>query len=127
MAKGRDGVEIKSMIDLVQYVMAVRWMGRGLSEHHVVMCKVRLVGVWIKRRVVVVGARRIKSEKLREHQYKVGYARSLEGKEEEWEGDNNVEHMWEQVKRSMVESTREVYGSVQVGERTQRVCGGMTR
>ena len=34
----------------------------------------------IKRKWVVVGARRIRSEKLREHQCREGYARSLEGK-----------------------------------------------
>ena len=50
---------------------------------------------------MVVGARGIRSEKLREHQYREGYARSLEGKGAEWEGDNNVENMWEQVKRAM--------------------------
>ena len=55
----------------------------------VVLSKVRLVGAWIKRREVVDGARRIKSEKLRKHKYKEGYARSLDG------GENNVEHMWE--------------------------------
>ena len=41
----------------------------------------------------MVGARRIRSEKLREHQYREGYARALEGKGLEWDGDNNVEHM----------------------------------
>ena len=55
---------------------------------------------------MVVGARRIRSE---------GYARSLEGKGVEWDGDNNVEHMWEQVKRAMVESARKVCGSVRAG------------
>ena len=35
-------------------------MGRGLSDHHVVLCKVRSVGTWIKRREVMVGARRIR-------------------------------------------------------------------
>ena len=34
---------------------------------------------------MVVGARRIRSEKLREHQYREGYTRSLEGKGVEWE------------------------------------------
>ena len=43
---------------------------------HVVLCKVRLVGAEIERREVVVGARRIRSEKEREHQYKEGYSRS---------------------------------------------------
>ena len=56
----------KDMLCYVQDVRAVRGMGRGLSDHHVVLCKVILVGAWIKRTEVVDGARRIKSEKLRE-------------------------------------------------------------
>ena len=59
----------KAMLCYVQDVRAVRGMGRGLSDHHVVLCKVRLVGTWIKRRKVVNGARRIRSEKLWECQY----------------------------------------------------------
>ena len=42
---------------------------------------------------MVVGARRIRTEKLKEHQYREGYARSPEGKGVEWDGDNNFEHM----------------------------------
>ena len=41
------------------------------------------------------GDRRIRSEKLREHQYIEGYARSLEGKRIEWNRENNVDHVWE--------------------------------
>ena len=41
----------------------------------------------------MVEARRIRSEKLRDHQCRKGYARSLEGKGVEWDGDNNVEHV----------------------------------
>ena len=51
-------MEIKCLIDLVlvkkdklryvQYVRAVRGMGQDLSEHHVVLCKVRLVGAWLR-------------------------------------------------------------------------------
>ena len=48
-------------------------MGQGLSDPNIVLCKVRIVGAWIKRREVVVGARRIRSEKLRKHHYRVGY------------------------------------------------------
>ena len=58
------------------------------------------------------GARKIRSEKLREHQHREEYARSLKGKSVEWDGENNVEHTWEQVKRAMVESVNEVCGSV---------------
>ena len=68
------------MLLYMQDVRAVRGMGLGLSEHHVVLSKVRLVGAWIKRREVVVGDRRVRSEKLREHQYREGYARFLERK-----------------------------------------------
>ena len=82
-----------------------RGMGRGLSYHHVVLRKVRLVGAWTKRREVAVGVRRIGSEKLREHQNREGNARFPDGKGVEWDGVNNVEYMWEQVQRAMVEST----------------------
>ena len=54
----------------------------------------------------MVGARRIRSEKLKEYQYREGYARSLEGKRVEWDEEKNVKHIWEQVK---------VCGSVRVG------------
>ena len=56
----------------------------------------------------MVGARRIRSKKLWEHQYRERYARFFEGKGVEWDGDNNVEHMWELVKWTMAESAREV-------------------
>ena len=39
-----------------------------------------------------------------------------------WDGDNNFEHMWEQVKREMVESAREMCGSVRVGEKEPKEC-----
>ena len=83
----------RDMLYFVQDVMTVRGMGRGISDHHVVLIKVRLEGTWIKMRVVVDGARRGRSEKLREHQYREEYARTLEGKRVEWDGENNVEHM----------------------------------
>ena len=60
----------RDMLRYVQDVRVVKGMGRGLSDHHVVLCKIRLVGTWIKRREVVVGARRIRSEKLREDRYR---------------------------------------------------------
>ena len=71
---------MRDMLRYVQEVREVRGMGRSLSDHYAVMCKVRLEGTWIKRREVVVGAGRIRSEKLKEHQYREGYVRSLEGK-----------------------------------------------
>ena len=90
VARRHGGVEVKVTIDLalvkrdllrhVQDVKAVRGKGRGLSDHLAVQWKVRLVGAWIKRRDVMVGARMIRSEKPREHQYRERYDRSLEGK-----------------------------------------------
>ena len=55
-------------------------MGRDISDHHVVFRKVRLVRTWMMRREAVDGTMRIISEKLMEHQYREGYARSLAGK-----------------------------------------------
>ena len=53
-------MEVKSIIhlvlvkrDILQYVhnvRVVRRMGQGLSEYYVVLCKVRLVGAWMKKR-----------------------------------------------------------------------------
>ena len=55
VAKGNDGLEEESMIDVVfvkndilryvQDVSVITGIGRGLSDHHVVLCKVRQVGV----------------------------------------------------------------------------------
>ena len=69
---------------------------------------------------MVIRARRIRSEKLKKHQYREGYARSLEGKGVEWDGDNNIEHMWEQVKQATVGSAREVCTSVRVRGRNPK-------
>ena len=64
------------------------------------------------------GARRIRSEKLREDRHREGYARSLEVKRVR-DGEN-FEHTWEQVKWTMVESVREVCGSVRVEGNNQK-------
>ena len=90
VARGQDGEVVKSTIDLVlvkkdmfryvQDVKAVKGMGRRLSDSHIVLCKVRLVGTGIKRREMVNRARKIRSEELREHQYMVGYTSRLESK-----------------------------------------------
>ena len=74
----------------------------------------------------MVGARRIiRSEKLREHEYREGYSRSLLGRRVEWVGDDNVKHIWEHVKLAMVESAKEVCSIVRVGgKEPKRVCDG---
>ena len=43
--------------DMLGHMQGVRGMGRGLSDHYVILCKVRLVSAWVKRREVVVGVR----------------------------------------------------------------------
>ena len=88
----------KDMLRFVQDVRGMRRMVRDLSDNHIVLCKVRLVGVWIKSREVVNRARRSRSEKLREHQYREGYSTSLDGKKVKRYLENNVKHMWELVK-----------------------------
>ena len=50
------------------------------------------------RRKEVVGAKRIRSEKLKEDRYKEEYAWSLEGKRVEGDGNNVNEAYVEQVK-----------------------------
>ena len=79
--------------DMLHY--AVRGMGRGLSDPHALLNKVKLMGVWIKTIETVNGVRRITSEKLREHQYTEGYFRCLENKRIEWDEQSKVDHMWE--------------------------------
>ena len=46
------------MIDLV---LVKRDILRYVQDHHVVLCKVRLLRIWIKKRKVVIGARRIRN------------------------------------------------------------------
>ena len=92
----------KDMQRYMQDVRTVRGMGQVLSDHYVVLCKIKLVRTWIKRSDVVNEVRKIRSEKLREHQYREGYARSLEGKRVKWNREINVK----QVKWLMVESER---------------------
>ena len=70
----------KDMLRYVQHVKAIRGIERGLLDHHVVLCKVRLVATLIKRREVVNEVRRVRSKKLRENQYIEGYDRCLESK-----------------------------------------------
>ena len=84
-------------------------MGRSVSDH-VALCKVRLVGVWIKRREVVNGVRWTRSENFREHQCMEGYGRCLESKVVEWDEGRNIEEIWEPVKRAMVDNVRDVCG-----------------
>ena len=55
-----------------------------------------------------IGARRIRIEKLREHQYREKYVWPLESKSTELDGESVVEHILEQVKWVMVENARDM-------------------
>ena len=44
----------KDMLRYMQDVRVGKGTGRGLSDHQVVLCKIRLLGAWIKRRGVMV-------------------------------------------------------------------------
>ena len=59
--------------------------------------------------------------KLRGHQYREGYATSLQCKRVEWDGESTVEHIWEQMRQAIVESAREVCGSVSEGKEPKSV------
>ena len=83
------------------------------------------MGAWVKGREAINRARKIRSEELREHQYRGGYDRCFENKIVEWNEDSNVEQVWEQVKWAMVENIREVFRSVMVLEITKGMCGGI--
>ena len=64
------------MLLYMQYVMAVKGMGRNLSDERVLLYKTNLVGLWVKRREVVDRIR-IRSEKLMENQCR-GYTRTIQ-------------------------------------------------
>ena len=70
-------------------------------------------------------ARMMRSEKLREQHYREGYVRCLENKRTEWDGERNVEYMWNQIKLAVFGVAREVCGSVRVEEKNPNICGGM--
>src|SRR5678815_1676101 len=121
---GRDGIEVKSMIDLVlvkkemlKYVLdvkSVRELGMELSDHYVVLCKIKLVGVWKERKMIRKELGRIKSEKDK-------YLRAITSKSVECE-QVETEQIWEQIKEAVVSSAKEVCGCVKVGSKNINSC-----
>ena len=55
---------------------------------------------------MVIESRKLRNEKLREQQYIEEYVRYFESKKLERDERRNVEHIWEQVKRAVVDSAR---------------------
>ena len=75
---------------------------------------------------MVVGSRRIRSDKLRENQYRERYPRSLEGKELEWDGDSRT-YVGAGKTWNCGKCKRSLWISESWGEKIHRVRGGMTR
>jgi hypothetical protein len=110
----RNGNETKSLIDLVlvkkemlKYVMdvrAVRGLGMGISDHHVVLCKIKLVGAWMERKVSGMEVGRIRSERLNEQEYNEEYMRQLSNKVVD--DQVGTEALWTQIKDVLVNSAK---------------------
>jgi hypothetical protein len=129
VGKSRDGTEVKSMIDLVlvkkdmlKYVMdvkSVRGLRMGISDHYIVLCKIKFVGAWMGRKVRRVEKGRIRSEKLSEQGSKEEYVVKLMNKEVECE-QNGIEQVWKEVKEAVIGSAKEVCGCVKIGGRNDK-------
>ena len=63
---------------------------------------------------------RIKIDKLRKLHYREKYARVPENKIVKWNAKSDVEYMWDQLKRPMIDGTREICGSVRVRRKNLR-------
>jgi hypothetical protein len=124
VGKDRDGAEVKSMIDVVlvkkemlKYVMdvkSVRGLGMGISDHYIVLCKIKFVGAWMGKKVRRVEVGRLTSEKLSDQSYKEEYVRALMSKPSVCEQDG-IEQVWKHVKEAVVGSAKEVCGCVKIG------------
>ena len=94
-----DLVLIKEdMLHYMQDLRAMEGMERGLFYHYIVLCKVRLVSAWIKRREIVNETRRIRRKNSREHHYIERYYTCLVSNAVKWGKVRCVEQIWKQVK-----------------------------
>src|SRR5678815_5157894 len=106
----------KEMLKYVLDVKSVRGLGMGLSDHYVVLCKIKLVGAWTERKVIQKEVGKIKSEKLSEQGNKDKYVRALASKSVECE-QVETEQILEQMKEAIVSSAKEVCGCAKVGSK----------
>src|SRR5678815_1288391 len=106
----------KEMFKYVLDVKSVRGLGMGLSDHYVVLCKIKLVGAWMERKVMRKEVGKIKSEKLIEQDNKVKYLRALASKSVECE-QVDTEQIWGQMKEAIVSSAKEVCECTKVGSK----------
>src|SRR5678816_430318 len=96
---------------------SVRGLGIRLSDHYVILCKIKLVGAWVERKVIRKEVGKIKSEKLSEQGNKDKYVRTLASKSVECE-QVETEQIWEQMKEAIVSSAKEICGCAKVGSKT---------
>ena len=102
-----DGRVERSMIDFVlvkkemlKYVMdvkVVRGLSMDISDHIVVLCKIKLVGVWLEKKEVRKVVGRIKCEKLSDQVCKEKYVGELSNKVVECD-QGETEHILAQMK-----------------------------
>ena len=83
-----------------------------------------MVGTLFKRRGGEWG-KRIRSEKLREHQYREGYARYLDSRRVEWYEWSNIEQVFETSNAWQCKREERCVAQWRGGERTQRRYGGI--
>src|SRR5678816_2242414 len=88
----------------------------SLSDHYVVLCKIKLVGAWMERKVLRKEVGKIKSEKLSEQGNKDKYVRTLASKSVECE-QVETEQIWEQMKEAVVNSAKKVCECAKVGSK----------
>ena len=123
----RGGTECRSLIDLVLVkkdmlrdivdVKALRGLNGGVSDHMIVLCKLKLIGAWVKKRELDCNVGRIRSEKLVSVEERREYGQMLESERETMNADMDLECMWDTFKKVLVSSARAVCGVASVGKR----------
>ena len=123
-----DGRVERSMIDFVlvkkemlKYVMdvrVVRGLSMDISDHIVVLCKIKLVGVWLEKKEVRKVVGRIKCEKLSDQVCKEKYVGELSNKVVECD-QGETEHIWAQMKDVVLSSAGDVCGCDKIGSKNR--------
>ena len=128
VGQSRNG-EVRSMIDLVLFkrnmlkdvcdVKCIRGLSGGLSDHMIVLCKLRVIGTWMRRQEKASEGKRIRSEKLQNEDIRKRFEQLIEVKKREVDEDLDVEGCWNQMKNAITVSAREVCGCAKTGKRAK--------
>src|SRR5277367_2095428 len=107
----------KAMLESIHDVKCLKVLSGGVSDHVIVMCKVKLKFEW-GRKIGNAGIRTmIRVEKLRDAEFAGRYREKVKDTYEEREDDGNVSRMWNELKGKMLAATEEVCGTRIVGGR----------